>query len=1646
MINVKKDGSVTTITESKGGLHQGQKYLRLAAWGEIALTPSSPEPIGKGYTTQDFLDMINEVLKDRIDDKTMHLESFYANFNACVMHMENADIHGTVDGVAKVRSFAPDANFYEHPDQHDASMFPDLFADGKLIAEKCPVNPYNNNFDRPRVLISAPNITTRAQSASAGFGMDSGAYYGSEEAGTKAIYTEPDHRLKELPVTARSIYFFVSSSWTGSARRVIRSLKFYLNGVNIPWTPEWVTIATNTSDQGHDSDTGPYHNPANPFMDNALSGPIPGTTWATIVAGTQTLAVEIPSGITFDEIRYNNGNTDAVKGIAIYASMDALQPLPVDPAAIPNQFRLFEGELADHRSSDAEDTRTVPIFPEILSNTIVGKYPVIGPGMGHVTLIGTDDPEESDVAMNVFVDHDRPKHVRMLRDERIPLHILSSVVAEHFQEPVAGGARPSEMICHNIPAHATAWGASPVYKGFWRYPRRVSFGGLTPAAYTYPALTGIATSGPTIGTVSGVNAPGKRYQSFTFVSDERSSELIEAAVVVIELFAQRKNGSGAVGTVEYDDWRRVEAIEFYRQGTKISVSRGTSSEARLIGWKCTGGDAVEMTVAGSPLTVTRYKRLANLVALPKFPPIGGNVVDHYLHYEGFVHHAPQYVSNSPSHVSGAVGGCRLILQFEQPIEFDEVRIINYDGEWCQDMLTPYGETFPATYDHSFESVRGIYASPVVSDFDGISTTYNNADIKQHLIRGETAIVPMSDTDFAYGSPHGARKPQSFKLGDYHAFRQATGLQSSCGVLPETRRVGTAWANLTKKVSGKLLFAISSSFVSNADVQISRKRETQTRGRAFTFRTANGTLRTISTDAVRNANVPSVLDDPGDGTLRMFIGDPSLPKDDGDRPMNPMGLGYTLDLWSGAESVANISPDVMGIKGSTAVVTRAAGSPVTAFDVGIGKPRLLITLTDDRTVNPTRAQQAQLIKFTNLKTGESFYPAVPRNELTDDLLSNTALLYGSLTNRYTFEDSSWALLDIRDIVGSNNILTAFGSSASTYPESSKTVVSRHNDVNAKGLRLSKQVKRLPTRDPLGTNGSVVIHAWMMFHRISDPSGQVVLSTVDNFDDDYAHALFELELVNSQFDPGLVLRAYANGGVQQTISAQDIKLETWMHVYFYITPAGMGLYVDGRLCESLTFSPALQFNAKSIDATYIGGPGWVSVNDMSGNMEGVIDDLMVHASPLSVEQIAYFSEMTPDPITPAITDSTVVAGTLTVPAVTHDTTFVVFGEDVIEESAEIIDINGSLKPMVGSFQTGVTDEGLDMKFFNDNSDLDFNTAPLSLGWHVLYRHASGDLASTPVTNSSSVQLVEGIPVAGIRKGKLKDVVRAKTITFRFKSIWDNAPAEPYVYIRDIGFYYKGLRIPYSESWVCKASSVYSEDPLTGRHAPFRAFKPLQLSGDDDYNGWASAPAYDQLLSVSIPDGIVFDEIRYHNGHSNGGSVMQGAKDVEIYSSIDAHDLIADVGDIPSAWKIYDGQFFPHSSMNGGDEKSIDLLLDQTTIGINAVMPYPENAVYESPTIHGSISNRYLKFENPFLTDQVDIRLMAAFVDEPTVWREVPKQIVVATDGTPVGDDFGATVGATLTEIYCQLLGNNVLIGAHGSRTEQEALFKVIVTPNT
>ena len=136
-----------------------------------------------------------------------------------------------------------------------------------------------------------------------------------------------------------------------------------------------------------------------------------------------------------------------------------------------------------------------------------------------------------------------------------------------------------------------------------------------------------------------------------------------------------------------------------------------------------------------------------------------------------------------------------------------------------------------------------------------------------------------------------------------------------------------------------------------------------------------------------------------------------------------------------------------------------------------------------------------------------------------------------------------------------------------------------------------------------------------------------------------------------------------------------------------------------------------------------------------------------------------------------------------------------------------------------------------------------------------------------------------------------------------------------LRRLSFYKDGVLIPYADSWIATATSVYSSS-----YAIVNPFKGLEAIGLWENKTWLSGDDQitNQKLIVTFPEVVEFDEIRYINGHSNGLFTESGAKTVEIFTSTATDISVLWADPIPEGTQIFSGEFTQHVDSDVPDEQ--------------------------------------------------------------------------------------------------------------------------------
>ncbi len=174
--------------------------------------------------------------------------------------------------------------------------------------------------------------------------------------------------------------------------------------------------------------------------------------------------------------------------------------------------------------------------------------------------------------------------------------------------------------------------------------------------------------------------------------------------------------------------------------------------------------------------------------------------------------------------------------------------------------------------------------------------------------------------------------------------------------------------------------------------------------------------------------------------------------------------------------------------------------------------------------------------------------------------------------------------------------------------------------------------------------------------------------------------------------------------------------------------------------------------------------------------------------------------------------------------------------------------------------------------------------------------------------------------------KSPMEARCVKLKCVNNWGSSTVMGF---RNISFYYKGIKVPYDTSWICQASSYYNDStPGNTDYLPVHAFDDSSNTGTSPNSAWLGRSSYrtNQTLMVTFPEPIKFDEIRYVNYHSSGGSTTGGVRDINILVNTDKDYIFPldfyDDGDQDTV-KILQFNFLPNDDHNYATQTPAGLL---------------------------------------------------------------------------------------------------------------------------
>ena len=156
-------------------------------------------------------------------------------------------------------------------------------------------------------------------------------------------------------------------------------------------------------------------------------------------------------------------------------------------------------------------------------------------------------------------------------------------------------------------------------------------------------------------------------------------------------------------------------------------------------------------------------------------------------------------------------------------------------------------------------------------------------------------------------------------------------------------------------------------------------------------------------------------------------------------------------------------------------------------------------------------------------------------------------------------------------------------------------------------------------------------------------------------------------------------------------------------------------------------------------------------------------------------------------------------------------------------------------------------------------------------------------------------------------------ARSVVFKIYDGWGGI----FIGIRRLRFYKDGVQVPYVDSWIAAATSIYSY-----LYVAIQPFMPLVDIGGWESRGWFSSRVVNtnQKLVVSFPEPIEFDEIRYVNIHDTGINTKFGIKNVDIIISTAADISTVWADPVPDSTQIFSGVFNQHVDSNVADEQTL------------------------------------------------------------------------------------------------------------------------------
>ncbi len=237
-------------------------------------------------------------------------------------------------------------------------------------------------------------------------------------------------------------------------------------------------------------------------------------------------------------------------------------------------------------------------------------------------------------------------------------------------------------------------------------------------------------------------------------------------------------------------------------------------------------------------------------------------------------------------------------------------------------------------------------------------------------------------------------------------------------------------------------------------------------------------------------------------------------------------------------------------------------------------------------------------------------------------------------------------------------------------------------------------------------------------------------------------------------------------------------------------------------------------------------------------------------------------------------------------------------------------------------------------------------------------------TQMTTRNDLNIAtEGYVNGKVAEGSSADVPwQTRYLGVYIKSPWK--ADDMYMSIRNISFYRKGVRVPYTSAWKASTNSLMP----SGGFTPIKAFDNTPLTGPTMDNSYSSNRESAQNVSLVLDTGsiIEFDEVRITNGHSDGTLTDRGAKDVQMF-----------IGTAPmttvyasrAGTLLFDG-VFPEYSPETHDQPILKLpdpgvsIVSQNGIAVLTALNNGSVSFMSTPTEH---SARYVATEG-FVADSI------------------------------------------------------------------------------